>query len=65
MEDKYRRLGEISNEFYELERQRYVKISTAKIGTLGTSTYPDVIFILRLAFDSVKSYFEDGKKVER
>ncbi len=47
----------------EPQRQAYAKIAAARFKLLGTSTYPDATFTLRLAYGAVKGYEEGGKKV--
>lgn len=63
-EPEFRRLREMQDELEERERQAYARITEATIAALGTSTYPDATFTLRLAFGTVKGYDEDGKKIE-
>jgi hypothetical protein len=47
----------------EPQRQAYAKIAAARFATLGSTTYPDATFTLRLAFGAVKGFEEDGKTV--
>jgi hypothetical protein len=47
----------------EPQRQAYAKIAAARFATLGTATYPDATFTLRLAFGPVKGYEDEGKQV--
>jgi hypothetical protein len=47
----------------EPQRQAYAKIAAARFKLLGTSTYPDATFTLRLAYGAVKGFQEGGEKV--
>lgn len=47
----------------EPQRQAYAKVAAARFATLGSSTYPDATFTLRLAFGTVKGYQEEGKTI--
>jgi hypothetical protein len=47
----------------EPQRQAYAKIAAARFKLLGTSTYPDATFTLRLAYGAVKGYQEGGEKI--
>lgn len=47
----------------EPQRQAYAKIAKARFATIGTDTYPDATFTLRLAFGVVKGYQENDKQV--
>lgn len=47
----------------EPQKQAYAKISLARFDTLGSTTYPDATFTLRLAFGPVKGYQERGKTI--
>jgi hypothetical protein len=47
----------------EPKKQAYDKIARAKFAALGTNTYPDATFTLRLSFGPVKGYVDAGKKV--
>jgi hypothetical protein len=47
----------------EPQRQSYAKINAARFAILGSSTYPDATFTLRLAFGTVKGYTEGGRTV--
>jgi hypothetical protein len=47
----------------EPQRQAYAKIASAQFKVLGTSTYPDATFTLRLAFGTVKGYEKDAQQV--
>jgi hypothetical protein len=53
----------VENQIEEPKRQAYDKIARAKFAALGTSTYPDATFTLRLAFGTVKGYEEAGKHI--
>jgi hypothetical protein len=44
-------------------RQAYARISDIRFKVLGTDTYPDATFTLRLAFGTVRGYEEAGKQV--
>jgi len=44
-------------------RQAYAKIAEARFATLGTDTYPDATFTLRLAYGVVKGYEQDGQQI--
>ena len=48
----------MENQLEEPRRQAYDRIAHAKFATLGTGTYPDATFTLRLAFGTVKGYEE-------
>ena len=47
----------------EPQRQAYAKINAARFAILGSSTYPDATFTLRLAFGTVKGFQEGGRTV--
>jgi hypothetical protein len=47
-----------------IEREAYAKIAAAQFAVYGDEIYPDATFTLRLSFGTVKSYTENGKKVE-
>jgi hypothetical protein len=53
----------LENEVEEPKRPAYDKIAKAKFAALGTGTYPDATFTLRLAFGAVKGYEEAGRKI--
>lgn len=53
----------MENEVEEPKKQAYDKIARAKFAALGTNTYPDATFTLRLAFGQVKGYEEGGKHI--
>jgi hypothetical protein len=44
-------------------RQAYAKIANVRFAVLGTTTYPDATFTLRLAFGEVKGYQDEGKQL--
>ncbi|MDZ4780121.1 MAG: S46 family peptidase [Planctomycetia bacterium] len=44
-------------------RQAYAKIADARFATLGTDTYPDATFTLRLAFGIVTGFQENGQQI--
>ncbi|MBL8849882.1 MAG: S46 family peptidase, partial [Planctomycetaceae bacterium] len=48
----------------EPQHQAYAKIAAARFKVLGSSTYPDATFTLRLAFGTVKGYEEGGQQIE-
>ncbi|HZN34997.1 MAG TPA: S46 family peptidase [Pirellulaceae bacterium] len=48
----------------EPQRQAYAKIAAARFAVLGSTTYPDATFTLRLAFGAVKGYEDEGRKIE-
>jgi hypothetical protein len=47
----------------EPQRQAYAKVSSARFAVLGSGTYPDATFTLRLAFGKVEGYKEGGRTV--
>ena len=47
----------------EAKQQAHAAIAKARFAVMGTSTYPDATFTLRLAFGTVKSYEESGKQI--
>lgn len=47
----------------EPQRQAYAKIAAARFAVLGSSTYPDATFTLRLAFGTVSGYELGGQLV--
>lgn len=51
------------NEVDEPKRQAYAALAKARFALDGTSNYPDATFTLRLAFDTVKGYTEQGENV--
>ena len=44
-------------------RQAYAKIAAARFAVIGTDTYPDATFTLRLAFGAVKGYTDEGRAI--
>ena len=50
-------------QFDEPQRQAYAKIAEARFAVLGSTTYPDATFTLRLAFGTVKGFEEDGQEI--
>ena len=52
------------DEVLAVEREAYGKIAQAVFATEGESAYPDATFSLRLSYGAVKSYQENGKRVE-
>jgi hypothetical protein len=51
-------------EVLAVERDAYGKIAQAVFATQGDSAYPDGTFTLRLSYGAVKSYMENGKRVD-
>lgn len=47
----------------EPQRQAYAKVAAARFATLGSTTYPDATFTLRLAYGTVKGYEDEGKTI--
>lgn len=47
----------------EIKQQAYAQIGKARFAALGTSTYPDATFTLRLAFGIVAGFEENGRQV--
>lgn len=47
----------------EPQRQAYAKVAAARFAVLGSGTYPDATFTLRLAFGPVKGYEEAGNQI--
>jgi hypothetical protein len=47
----------------EPQRQAYAKIAAARFAVLGSGTYPDATFTLRLAYGAVKGYEDEGKTI--
>ncbi len=45
----------------EPQRQAYAKINLARFAVLGSTTYPDATFTLRLALGTVKGYQDGGR----
>jgi hypothetical protein len=65
MEPRARELRtKYDDEVLAVERDAYAKIAQAVFATQGESAYPDATFTLRLSYGAVKSYIEDGKRVE-
>lgn len=44
-------------------RQAYARLADARFAVLGTDTYPDATFTLRLAFGQVKGYRDQGQRL--
>jgi hypothetical protein len=57
---RVRRIAEAANETAE---QAHSHIAQARFALLGTNTYPDATFTLRLAFGVVKGYQQNGRPV--
>ena len=64
LESEYRIIRTAGEELDERERQAYAKITAAISKLQGDSGYPDATFTLRLAYGQVKSYMQDGEKIE-
>ncbi len=47
----------------EIKQQAHSRIARARFALLGTNTYPDATFTLRLAFGVVKGYQQDGQTI--
>ena len=47
----------------EIKRQAYSEIADARFKVVGTGTYPDATFTLRLAFGQAAGYEEEGEKL--
>lgn len=58
-----RALRKMSEEQSEVKQQAQAVIARARNALLGTSSYPDATFTLRLSFGIVKGYPEDGKQI--
>jgi hypothetical protein len=54
----------VEQQVEEPQRQAYAKIAAARFALLGSSTYPDATFTLRLAYGTVKGYEDEGRMVE-
>jgi hypothetical protein len=52
------------NEVLAVERDAYAKIAQAVFATQGDTAYPDATFTLRLSYGAVKSYQEEGKRID-
>ena len=52
------------NEVLAVERDAYAKIAQAVFATEGDTAYPDATFTLRLSYGAVKSYQEDGRRID-
>ena len=50
-------------QYEEPQRQAYAKVAAARFAVLGSTTYPDATFTLRLAFGTVKGYEDEGKQI--
>jgi hypothetical protein len=53
----------LEQQIEEPQRQAYAKIAAARFALLGSSTYPDATFTLRLAFGTVQGYQDEGKTI--
>jgi hypothetical protein len=54
----------IEQQVEEPQRQAYAKLAAARFAILGSTTYPDATFTLRLTYGTVKGFTEDGRTVE-
>ncbi len=54
---------QFEQQYDEPQRQAYAKVAGARFAVLGSTTYPDATFTLRLAFGTVKGYEDEGKKI--
>ncbi|MBW8885308.1 MAG: S46 family peptidase, partial [Planctomycetia bacterium] len=55
---------QFDQQYDEPQRQAYAKVAAARFAVLGSTTYPDATFTLRLAYGTVKGYEDEGRKVE-
>jgi hypothetical protein len=53
----------IEQQVEEPQRQAYAKVAAARFAVLGSSTYPDATFTLRLAYGAVRGYKEEGQTI--
>ena len=64
IDEPSRRVRKIyEEEVEEPLRQAYAKIAAARFKAMGTSTYPDATFTLRLAFGTVKGLEDGGRQI--
>jgi hypothetical protein len=54
---------QIEQQVEEPQRQAYAKVAGARFAVLGSTTYPDATFTLRLAFGTVKGLEDEGRKI--
>jgi hypothetical protein len=54
---------QFEQQYDEPLRQAYAKLAAARFAVLGSTTYPDATFTLRLAFGTVKGYEDEGKQI--
>jgi len=54
---------QFEQQYDEPQRQAYAKVAGARFEVLGSTTYPDATFTLRLALGTVKGYEDEGKKI--
>jgi hypothetical protein len=52
------------NDVLAVEREAYAKIAQAVFATQGDAAYPDATFTLRLSYGAVKSYQDNGKRID-
>lgn len=53
----------IEQQVEEPQRQAYAKVAAARFAVLGSSTYPDATFTLRLAYGAVRGYKNEGQTI--
>lgn len=63
VDPELRRYRTITDQLDEQDKQAYAQIAEARFAVLGTSTYPDATFTLRLAFGPVKGYEQNGQQI--
>jgi len=63
LDTEARRIRKIMEEQDEVKQQAHAAIAKARFALLGTSTYPDATFTLRLAFGLVKGLQEAGQTI--
>src|SRR5262249_5868483 len=54
---------QFEQQFDEPQRQADAKIAAARFAILGSTTYPDATFTLRLAFGTVKGFEDEGRQI--
>src|SRR3954451_22876749 len=54
---------QFEQQYDEPQKQAYAKVASARFAVLGSTTYPDATFTLRLAFGTVKGYEDQGKSI--
>ncbi len=63
IDEEARAVRKIMETQSEIKQQAYAQIGRARFAVLGTSTYPDATFTLRLAFGVVAGYEENGGQI--